>query len=452
MKYTISASVACLAALGLVACAQQTQLTGNTPKRETSKVLTGKNALDGWQTDAPGIRRKITVADLPQPYATPHVDNGPKLVARPQGAMPQVPDGFEVNEMATGLENPRVVVAAPNGDLFIAESNSNKITVLRDADGDGKAEMKSLFADKLIKPFGIAFYPRGDTPQYVYIGNTDSVVRFPYQNGDVKATSGPEMIVPDIPGGGRLRGGGHWTRDIAFSKDNKRMFVSVGSLTNVYENPNAQEDRRAAILSYDPDGKNYKMYASGIRNAVGIATHPQTGILWCSVNERDGLGNELVPDYITQVKPDGFYGWPWYYIGGNQDPRHAGARPELKDKVIVPDVLLDSHSASLAMTFYMGETFPKEYRLNAFAGQHGSWNSSNRTGYKVIRVPVKRGKPTGEYEDFMTGFVVSDGAVWGRPVGVATGRDGSLIVTDDGSNTVWRVVYTGKKRVAQNQK
>lgn len=452
MKYTIMTGAVCLAALGLVACAQQTQLTGNKSKKDAPKVLMGKDALGGWQTDAPGVRRKITVADLPQPYATSSVDNGPKMVARPEGAMPKVPEGFEVNEMATGLENPRTVVAAPNGDLFIAESNSNKITVLRDADGDGKAEMKSTFADKLSKPFGIAFYPRGDNPQYVYIGNTDSVVRFAYQNGDIKASSASEMVVPDIPGGGKLRGGGHWSRDIAFSKDNKRMFVSVGSLTNVYEKPDAPEDRRAAILSYDPDGKNYKMYATGIRNAVGIATHPQTGVLWCSVNERDGLGDDLVPDYITQVKPDGFYGWPWYYLGGNQDPRHAGAHPELKDKVIVPDVLLDSHSASLAMTFYTGKKFPDDYRLNAFAGQHGSWNTSNRTGYKVIRVPVRNGKPTGEYADFMTGFVVSDNAVWGRPVGVATGKDGSLIVTDDGSNTVWRVTYIGKKQVARNQK
>ena len=450
MKNTLSAGIVCLAAIGLAACAQQTTLTANTGgRKDASKVLTGKEALGGWQTDAPGVRRKLTLADLPPPFATDSVDNGPKLVARPQGAMPKVPEGFAVNEFATSLTKPRVIVTAPNGDLFVAESEANRISVLRDADGDGKAEVTSTFAENLRKPFGIAFYPAGDNPKWVYIGNTDSVVRFPYHSGDIKAGSAPEMIVPDIPGGGKLRGGGHWTRDLAFSKDGKRLFVSVGSLTNVYEKPDANEDRRADILSYDPNGKNYKLYASGIRNAVGIAIHPQTGILWASVNERDGLGDELVPDYITQVKPDGFYGWPWFYMGGTQDPRHPGEHPELKDKVITPDVLLHSHSASLALTFYTGENFPKEYRMDAFAGEHGSWNRVKRTGYKVIRVPTKDGKPTGEYEDFMTGFVVSDNEVWGRPVGVTTGKDGSLLVTDDGSNIVWRVVYTGNKRLSQ---
>lgn len=448
MTRTTTAGLLCLAAVGITSCVAQTRTTlaANTKSNApAAPVLTGKDAMQGWQTDAPGVRRRITPADLPPPYETQSVDNGPKVVARPEGAMPKAPEGFAVSEFANGFANPRNIVTAPNGDIFVAESGANKIVVLRDADGDGKAETHETFAENLTKPFGIAFYPSGDNPQWVYIANTDSVVRFPYKSGEMKASGASEMLVPDIPGGGRLRGGGHWTRDIAFSKDGKRMMVSVGSLTNVYERPDAPEDRRAAILSYDPNGKNYRMYATGIRNAVGIRTHPETGILWCSVNERDGLGDQLVPDYISQVKPDGFYGWPWFYIGGNQDPRHPNAHPELKNKVIVPDVLLDPHSASLCLTFYNGKNFPAEYRLNPFAAEHGSWNRVKRTGYKVVRVLMKGSKPTGEYEDFLTGFVVNDGGVWGRPVGVTTAKDGSLLVSDDGSNTVWRITYKGNR-------
>jgi len=404
-------------------------------------VLTGKDALGDWTTDAPGVRRKITTADMPPPFATPSVDNGPQMVSQPAGAMPKVPAGFVVEKFATGLNNPREIVTAPNGDLFIAESGPGDVRLLRDADGDGKPEVNTVFATGLRKPFGITFYPNGANPQYVYIANTDSVVRFPYKNGDTKASGPEEMIVSDLPGGGRLRGGGHWTRDVRFSRDGGKMFVSVGSISNVYERPDLPEARRADILEFTPDGKNEKIHASGIRNAVGLAIHPQTGDLWCSVNERDGLGDHLVPDYITRVKESGFYGWPWYYIGPNQDPRHSGAHPELKDKVIVPDVLVQSHMASLCMTFYTGSQFPPEYRNDGFAAQHGSWNRARRTGYKVIRVPLKNGVPSGEYEDFMTGFVTPEGHVWGRLVGVTTAKDGSLMVTDDGSGTVWRVAY-----------
>ncbi len=426
--------------LFLVGCAAQAQggpvIIG--------QLLTGKAALGDWTTDAPGVRRKITSADLPPPYDTLAVDNGPKIIPRPANAWPQVPAGFKAEEFATGLTNPRVVVTAPNGDLFIAESQANRIRVLRDADGDGKPEVNRIYAQGLTLPFGIAFYPPGNNPRYLYVGNTNSVVRFPYRGGDLQAPGAPEMIVPDIPGHGRLRGGGHWTRDLAFSRDGKRLFVSVGSLSNVTDD--AKEERRASILSYNPDGTGYKLYASGIRNPVGLAIHPQTGDLWTSVNERDGLGDHLVPDYVTRVKEGGFYGWPWYYIGPNQDPRHAGKRPELRDQVIVPDVLLQSHSASLDMTFYTGNQFPAEYRNHAFAAEHGSWNRARRTGYKVVRIPVEKGKATGEYEDFMTGFVTREGNVWGRPVGVAVAKDGSLMVTDDGSGTVWRVSYTRKGR------
>jgi glucose/arabinose dehydrogenase len=409
-------------------------------------VLTGKAALGDWTTDAPGVRRRITPADMPPPYETPSVDNGPEVIRRPDGAWPTAPTGFKVDEFATGLENPRVITTAPNGDLFVAESEPGRVKLLRDADGDGKPELTAVFAEGLSKPFGLAFYPLGPNPRYLYVANTGSVVRFPYHNGDTKASAAPEMLVDNIPSGGRLRGGGHWTRDLAFSLDGKRMFVSVGSHSNVSDD--ADEERRADILEFTPEGKNERIYASGIRNAVGLGVHPVTGDLWASVNERDGLGDDLVPDYVTRVKEGGFYGWPWFYIGPNQDPRHAGEHPELRNKVLIPDVLVQSHSASLDMTFYTGSQFPREYHLDAFAAEHGSWNRARRTGYKVIRVPLRDGKPTGEYEDFLTGFVTADG-VWGRPVGVTIGKDGSLFVTDDGSGTVWRVAYVGRQSAAR---
>ncbi|MDX6269258.1 MAG: hypothetical protein QOD28_481 [Acidobacteriota bacterium] len=412
--------------------------------RAPNATLTGRAALGDWTTDAPGVRRRITTADLPRPFDTPSVDTGSRLVARPANAWPKVPAGFKVEEFANGLDNPRLVRVAPNGDIFVVESRPGRIRIMRAPDGTGQPTVNDIFVSGLTRPFGIAFYPSGANPQYVYVANTGSVVRFPYRSGDLKARGEAEMIVPDIPGGGQLRGGGHWTRDIVFSLDGKKMYVSVGSHSNVWENERENEERRADILEYNPDGTGFRVYAWGIRNAVGLAVHPQTGDLWASVNERDGLGDDLVPDYITRVRAGGFYGWPWYYLGANQDPRHAGKRPELRDKVLVPDVLLQSHSASLQMTFYTGTQFPTEYRHEAFAAEHGSWNRSRRTGYKVIRVPLRNGVPTGEYEDFMTGFVTPEGGVWGRPVGVATGRDGALFVTDDGSQTVWRISYQGK--------
>lgn len=421
---------------------KQTASASATP--DTSRLLTGDAAKGDWTTDAPGVRRLLTVADLPAPYATESASNGARIVPRPEGAMPKVPAGFKVEMLATDLDNPRVVRTAPNGDLFIAESGANRVRVIRDANNDGKPETNQVFVENLRQPFGIAFYPLGDNPQFIYIANTDSVVRYPYKNGDTKTTAQEEMVVANVSGGGRLTGGGHWTRDIAFSKDGKKLFVSVGSRSNVSDD--AGEDRRARIFEYTPDGKNERVYAYGIRNPVGIAVHPETGDLWTSVNERDGLGDHLVPDYVTRVQDGSFYGFPWYYLGANQDPRHKGKRPDLRDKVIVPDVLLQSHSASLAMTFYDGAQFPSDYKLDAFAAEHGSWNRTRRTGYKVVRIPLENGRATGEYEDFMTGFVTADGSVWGRPVGVTVARDGALIVTDDGSNTIWRVSYVGNRK------
>jgi glucose/arabinose dehydrogenase len=304
----------------------------------------------------------------------------------------------------------------------------------------GAALQTEVFAEGLRQPFGIAFYPPGPDPQWVYLGDTDAVLRIPYRNGDLKAR-GPAQSITGLPGGGLLRGGGHWTRDLAFSLDGRKLFISVGSHSNVDDpDSNPAEFHRADILECDPDGSALRVYAWGLRNPVSLAVHPRTGELWTSVNERDELGNDLPPDYITHVQENGFYGWPWYYIGGNPDPRHPGRRPELKAKVLVPDVLLQPHNASLGMTFYEGSQFPPDYRGDIFAAEHGSWNRATRTGYELIRVPMhQKGRATGEYEDFMTGFVTEDGHVWGRPVGVAVAQDGSLLVSDDGSNAIWRI-------------
>lgn len=404
-------------------------------------LRTGRAAMSDWTQDAPGVRRKITIADLPAPYATKSASNGPRRVARPENAWPLAPDGFRVTVFADGLNGPRVVTTAPNGDIFVAESESHRMRVLRDTDGDGRADVNELFSDDLSQPFGITFHPAGTNPRYVYVANTGSVVRFAYRSGDLKAGSRPEMVVGDLSAGGRLTGGGHWTRDIVFSSDDQTLFVSIGSKSNVDDDD--AENQRARILAYDPDGRSGRVYAWGIRNPVGLAIDPQTGALWTSVNERDGLGDNLPPDYITRVKEGGFYGWPWYYLGSHQDPRHRGKRPDLAGRVVIPDVLLQAHSASLDLVFYTGGKFPARYRGNIFAAEHGSWNREKRTGYKVIMVPVREGAAPGEYEDFLTGFVTPSGDVWGRPVGATVAQDGALLVSDDASGTIWRVSYDG---------
>jgi glucose/arabinose dehydrogenase/mono/diheme cytochrome c family protein len=394
-----------------------------------------------FRYEQPGKTRKITVNDLPQPYATSSAENGPDVVPRPEGAWPKALAGFKVEQYATGLDQPRLMRTAPNGDVFLAESRAGRIRIFRGTTEDGKPELSAIFASGLKRPYGINFYPPGPNPQWVYVGTTAAVFRFAYHNGDLKASAAPEHIA-DLPDGE-----GHWTRDIQFSPDGKKMFVAVGSASNDDDTDTTPgEKNRADILEFNPDGSGRKVYAWGIRNAGGgLAINPKTGELWCSVNERDALGDNLVPDYITHVQPGGFYGWPWWYTGGHQDPRQKGKHPELKDKTIVPDVLLQPHNASLEMTFYEGKQFPSEYQGDIFASEHGSWNRSVRAGYEVIRVPLHQsGYASGEYEDFVTGFVLDDGRVWGRPVGITVASDGSLLVSDDGSNSVWRVSYAGK--------
>ena len=407
----------------------------------TIKAPPPTESFTDFRYEKPGTVRKITVNVLPKPYATQSASNGPDLVARPPNVWPKAPSGFKVDLYATGLDNPRTLLTAPNGDIVLTESEAGRIRIFRGLTAESKPELSAVFATGLKSPYGLAFYPPGPDPQWLYVGSTAEVVRFPYHNGDLKATGSPQHVA-DLPDTG-----GHWTRALTFSQDGKKLFVAVGSGSNV-DDPDTHpgEKNRADILVCDPMNCRLSVYASGIRNAGGgIAVSPQTGELWCSVNERDGLGDNLVPDYITHVQEGGFYGWPWWYMGGSQDPRHKGKHPELKDKVIVPDVLLQPHNASLEFAFYNGQQFPAEYKGDIFASEHGSWNKAVRAGYEVIRVPLHQtGHASGEYEDFVTGFVLPDGNVWGRPVGMTVAADGSLLVSDDGSNSIWRVSYTGK--------
>jgi len=464
------------------------------------QVLTGNAAFTDWSQQHPGVRHHLTVGDLPAPNPAEAVNNTAHIVVKPSGAIPIAPQGFTVTLYASGdaapmqradnkeymrlsggtFTMPRFIIAAPNGDLFLADSGAGTIFVLRGTGPGGKAMHIEKFATGLDHPFGIAFYPLGSSPKWVYVGNATTIRRFPYKSGDVHAAGPVQTVVPNIPGYAQLMGGGHWTRDVVFTKDGQHMLVSVGSGSNI-NNPDTDYDRngsngqakelhRADILEYTPEGKFIQVYAHGIRNCVGEAINPITGQLWCSVNERDDLGNHLVPDYITSVPEGSFFGWPWYYMGGHRDTRlpepcanGTGPHPQLaaslteaqaKDckhvdlasQVRTPDVLVQPHMASLEMVFYPDHKsqFPEEYDGDAFAAEHGSWNRDPRAGYEVVVVPMKNGHTTGEYDDFLTGFLTKDGQVWGRPVGVTVGKDGSLFVVDDGSRSVWHVTYTGK--------
>lgn len=409
-------------------------------------IMTGADAWADAVDLVPGNARRITVDDLPQPTsATP---NFGKMVPRPANAWPKAPEGFTVELYAENQGNVRQIKRAPNGDLFVAERGggggrgggapNGRIVVYRGVDADGKAETISTFTGGLNQPFGVAFYP-ANNPQWLYVTETDSLMRFPYRVGDLEARGEAEMLVEGIPGGG-----GHWTRDIVFSPDEQSLFLAVGSASNIDDpDTSAAEYHRANILEYRPDGEFVGIFASGIRNPVGLGVHPETGELWTSVNERDNLGDNLVPDYITHVERGGFYGWPYFYIGNHPDERLMGAHLEMADDVIVPDVLIQPHSASLGLTFYTGDQFPEEYKNDLFAAEHGSWNRSVRAGHEVVRVPLDNGKSNGVYQDFLTGFVTEDGDPWGRPVGVEVGQNGELYVTDDGSQSIWRVTYTG---------
>ena len=422
------------------------------------EVLTGEAAFGTWQADSPGVRRHITAADLPQPTLiendpeAPDFERAADVVPAPEGKLPTVPAGFEVKVFATGLTQPRVIRVAPNGDIFVAESGAGRVVVFHADSAASEPATPEVFTEGLDRPFGIAFYPAAD-PRFVYVAAANQVVRYPYKAGDRKATAPAQIIIPDLP---TQR---HWTRDLAVSPDGETLFFSIGSSSNVaaampektedeiktFEKSHGvgaawgDEENRAMVRVFDPEGENVRNYATGIRNCSGMTVQPGTGALWCTGNERDHIGPNLVPDFLTTVKEGGFYGWPWYYTGGNEDPAHAGERPDLKDKVTVPDVLIQAHSSTLQVVFYNADAFPAEYKGSAFATLHGSWNREERTGYKVIRALMEDGKPTGVYEDFMTGFVLDEKSVWGRPAGIAVDKQGALLVSDDANGTIFRV-------------
>jgi glucose/arabinose dehydrogenase len=439
---------------------QESPAAAKTAPRAAS---TGSGA--DWKKDVPGRVHRIDASSLPAPFATRSARNSPGFVAKPADAKLQVPAGFQVNVFASGLNSPRRMRLAPNGDVFVSETSRGRVRVLRPAANGEKVQATATFADGLEQPFGIRFYP-STNPQWVYVAELNRVVRFPYKRGDMQARGKAEVVVAELAPDAA---GGHTTRDIAFSRDGKRMFVSVGSHSNVAEGMpkkssaeikawEAQhglgaawgsEANRADVLVFDVNAHGAgKIFATGIRNCVGLTVQPQTGELWCTTNERDGLGDNLVPDYSTRVKEGGYYGWPWYYIGNHEDPRLKGDRPDLAGKAIVPDVLYQAHSAALTTEFYEqnsgASAFPSEYVGDAFTAMHGSWNRANRTGHKVVRVRMKNGVPTGEYEDFLVGFITDDGNAWGRPVGVLQAADGSLLVSDDAANVIYRVSYSKK--------
>ncbi|MBE8727687.1 PQQ-dependent sugar dehydrogenase [Flavobacterium hungaricum] len=386
----------------------------------------------------PGNTVKTAIGDitLPPPYATESKTNNSKVVGWPNGITPKAPEGFKVTKFGDGFENPRWTYIAPNQDIFVVESGTraskNQITVLRDKDKDGKFETREVFIKDLNKPFGMLVLK-----DFFYIANTDGLYRYPYKNNPLKLETKGEKIL-ELPAGGYNN---HWTRNLLASPDGSKIYVSVGSGSNNAEHGVDKEVRRAGILEINPDGTGEKIYASGLRNPVGMDWNPVTKELWTAVNERDELGDDLVPDYITSVKKDGFYGWPYSYFGNIPDPRMKGERKDLVEKAIVPDVPVGAHTASLGLAFYTKDKFPAKYKNGAFVGQHGSWNRANISGYKVLFVPFKDGKPSGKPEDFLTGFISDQNKaeVYGRPVAVTVMNDGSLLVNDDSSNTIWKV-------------
>ena len=407
--------------------------------------LRGIGSVGDWTNDAPGVRHLVRSSDLPAPYATPNIGNNPHVVPRPESAALHVPAGFQVTQYAQGLEGPRLIRSAPNGDIFVAESGRGRITVLRGVTPEGKCASTSVYVQSLSQPFGIAFYPPGPNPRYVYIAQPDSILRYPYHNGDTTASGPAEVLVDNIPGG-KNGGGGHWTRDLCFTPDGRKMYLSVGSHNNALEDKKPEMDsRRATILEFTPDGKNERIVATGLRNPVSLAVRPNThNELWATVQEREALGDDLPADFVTHVTDGGFYGWPWYYVGVGEQPTLKGQHPELREKVLTPDVLLQPHSAAMELCFYTGKQFPKPYWNDVFVALRGSSSRKTCTGCKIIRIPLKNGVSNGEYEDFLTGFVVNETDVFARPVGITTGADGALYLSEDANGTVWRVSYTGK--------
>lgn len=375
----------------------------------------------------------FSVKDLATPSESK--PNPPKVIPRPEGASLQLPPGFTATQVVSGgFKRPRMAAQAPNGDVFVVDTGAGTLWALRDSNRNGTYDdgERSEYATGLKQPFGIVFQKGA-----LYVANTDAVVRFAYAPGDLKATGAPTTVTA-LPSGPT----GHWTRNIAFSPDGRSFYVAVGSSHNIDPDP---DPNRATVLKFNADGSGQQAVVTGVRNAVGLAFHPTSRELWMTVQERDGLGDELVHDYIAKVAAGRFYGWPWAYLGPHEDPRHAGMHPELVKKTAVPEVLLEPHSSVLGLTFYTGRAFPARYRTGAFAALRGSSGRTKRTGYKIIYVPFAKGQPTGGYEDFATGWMLGEDKpeVWGRPVGITQLQDGSLLVVEDGNGTVWKISYTG---------
>ena len=382
-----------------------------------------------------GARFHIEASDLPPPYATPNAANPPRRVPRPIFAGLRVPAGFRANIYAEGLRHARWLAVAPNGDVFVAETGAGRITVLRDADRDGVAEHRAVFADRLDRPHGMAFHGG-----YLYVGEPTRVVRFAYRPGAVTA-GGPAEPVTEA--GALGDGAGHHTRTIVFAADGATFYVTVGSRNDAAE----EAEPRATVQRFTPDGSGQTTIATGLRNPVGMALHPTTGALYVVVNERDGLGDGLVPDFLARIEPGAFYGWPYGYLGATPDPRFGVLRPDLVARTRLPEVLFQAHSTPLGLVFYDGEMFPADYRGDGFVALHGSSNAAKPTGYTIVRVPFADGRPEGFYETFAAGFWLTgdDSArVWGRPAGLAVAQDGSLLIADDVGNAIWRVHYDAK--------
>ena len=440
-----------LAVLALTACMQS---GGSRP----SSPVAGEPSADvlaDWSSDAPGRRLHIRPGDVPAAETgndpEKSIAGNVKVVDRPADALPQVPDGFVAEVYASGFEMPRTLRRAPNGDIFLAESGAGRVLVF--PSGARAPAKPQVFAEGLDRPYGIAFVP-AESPTHVYVAAADRVVRYPYRAGRVGASGPAEVIVSGIP---TKR---HWTRDLALSPDGRQLFLSIGSASNLgaagmppmtpeqiraHEAKSGrgaawgEEQDRGVVRVMDLDGKNIRNYATGLRNCSGMAVQPGSGALWCTGNERDHVGPYVAPDFLARITDGGFYGWPWYYLDGREDPARAGERPDLAGETITPDVLFQAHSSALSVAFYDRDAFPADYRGDAFVALHGSHSRPQMTGYKVVRVPMDNGRASGAYEDFMTGFVVRNGEVWGRPAGVAVTQDGALLVSDDANGTIFRV-------------
>ena len=439
----------------------------------TGPEAVAANAVADWKKDAPGRVHRIDINKLPAPFATASARNLPRVVPKPEGAQLAVPPGFHVEVFLEGLTGPRTMLVAPNGDVILAETKAGKLKVLRPT-ADGKTATVTVFASGLQQPYGIAFYPSAGNPRWLYVAEVNRVVRYAFTEGMTAAMQVPEVIIPQLS----PVAGGHVTRDIVFSPDGKKLYVAVGSLSNYAEKMakktldearswQAQEglgaawdneENRAQVRVFDVGGGNAddttagtladtrgRAYATGLRNCSGMTVQPGTGEVWCAVNERDALGDNLVPDYATRVQEGAFYGWPWYYLGNREDPRLAGERQDLAGKMTNPDVPFTSHSAAMSIKFYSAtegsSLLPAKYHGMPFVVLHGSWNRGERTGHKVVTLPMRGGKPTGEYVDFLTGFINEEGDAWGRPVAITVAKDGSLLLADDGANLIYRISY-----------